>query len=160
MDYFGGCQGVVIWCQEASLASLDTSWRLSADLENSTFQRDYGVSARRAGRQWSVTARSGSDESRTGYSIGSGGCSGSGGSSSSWVYGHTSDTVFIIERGTVGAILARLRLAITILNPNLRAWWLPPRTRWVLVGRLWVPPLITPQTQEQSFITRNIHAKL
>ena len=120
LRYVNVCLGVSKECPEASLASLDTSWRLSADLENSTFQMDYGVSARRAGRQWSVTARSGSDEWGTGYSIGSGGCS--GGSSSSWVYSHTSDTVFIIERGTVGAILARLRLAITILKPNLRAW--------------------------------------
>ena len=112
LRYVNVCLGVSKECPEASLASLDTSWRLSADLENSTFERYYGVSARRAGRQWSVTVRSGSDESWTGYSIGSGGCSGSGGSSSSWVYGHTSDTVFLIERGTVGAIL----------NPNLRAW--------------------------------------
>ena len=36
--------------------------------------------------------------------LGSGG-SGCNGMGTSWVYGSTSDTVFITERGTVGAVL-------------------------------------------------------
>ena len=71
------------------------------DLEKSTFERYYGWSARRAGRQCSDPVRSVATihalVTTLSSILGSGG-SGCNGMGTGWVYGSTIDTVFITER--------------------------------------------------------------